>query len=406
MRKIKQYTIWLCFLFVFISYLKAQELQFYLPDFSLKKKILMGDEQIDQYFSLLSGKTVAVVANQTSIIGNTHLVDTLISLKINIKKIFAPEHGFRGDADAGEHIDNGIDAKTGLQIISLYGKHNKPTVTDLKDIDLVVFDIQDVGARFYTYLSTMHYVMEACAENNVAFLILDRPNPNGFYVDGPVMEKKYTSFVGMHPVPIVYGMTMAEYARMINAEGWLKNKNQCNLQWISCKNYTHLDCYQLPIKPSPNLPNANSIYLYPSLCLFEGTVISVGRGTDHPFEMYGSPSLQNMNYKFTPKSIEGLSKHPMYENDLCFGKFLGDYGQSFIRDQRHIQLCWLIDAYKNSSEKNKFFNGFFNQLAGNSTLKEQIIKGKTEDQIRESWQKDLIKFKNIRKKYLLYQDFE
>ena len=248
--------------------------------------------------------------------------------------------------------------------------------------------------------------MEACAENNIDFLILDRPNPNGFYVDGPVLEKKYSSFVGMHPVPIVYGMTMAEYARMINDEGWLKNKIHCKLNYIICKNYSHKDYYQLPVKPSPNLPTSTSIYLYPSLCLFEGTTISVGRGTIHPFEMYGSPSIQNSDFEFIPKGIEGVSKHPMYENLVCKGKYLGDFGQSFIRDSRHIQLCWLIDAYKNTEDKHSFFTNFFNQLAGNSMLKEQIIKGKTEDEIRASWQKDLMKFKSIRKKYLLYTDFE
>jgi uncharacterized protein YbbC (DUF1343 family) len=390
---------------------------------SLNKEIIVGAAQTELYLPLLQGKRVAVVANQTSVIESkianinyvlkkemygspvsyTHLIDSLLKLGISIKKIFAPEHGFRGDADAGEYVKNGIDSKSGLPVISLYGKHNKPTPDDLKNIDIVLFDIQDVGARFYTYLSTLHFVMEACAENNIDFLILDRPNPNGFYVDGPVLLKKYSSFVGMHPVPIVYGMSIAEYALMINEEGWLKNGVKCNLKFVSCKNYTHNDYYHLPIKPSPNLPGITSIYLYPSLCLFEGTIVSVGRGTKTPFELYGHPQMKNSSYEFIPQSMDG-SKNPMYENSVCKGHYIG---QSYLMmDNKHLHLNWLIDAYKNTDNKKDFFNGFFNRLAGNSELKQQIIKGKTEDEIRASWQKDLLKFKDIRKKHLLYQDFD
>lgn len=399
------------------------------------KTIEVGAQQTELYLPLLKGKRVAVVANQTSVItsikiwsyvdgeykGNEprimygsyyrhveyiHIVDSLLSLGVNIQKIFAPEHGFRGNADAGEHVASGVDVKTGLSVISLYGNHYKPTETDLRDIDIVLFDIQDVGARFYTYLSTMHYVMEACAENKIEFLILDRPNPNGFYVDGPVLEKKYSSFVGMHPVPIVYGMTIAEYAQMINGEGWLKNGIKCQLNYIKCKNYNHKDYYQLPIKPSPNLATKESIYLYPSLCLFEGTIVSVGRGTEHPFELYGHPSMQNASYEFTPKSIEGQSKNPPYENELCKGHYLGNFTQTYVKDNSRLQLFWLLDAYKNTTDKAHFFNNFFNRLAGNATLKEQIIKGAQENEIRASWKKELLKFKEIRKKYLLYEDFE
>lgn len=398
--------MWLFFLYFFLHKTNAQESLYTRDKLPPIKNIQTAAEQTKLYLPLLKGKRVAIVANQTSMIGNVHLVDSLLAMKIDVKKIFAPEHGFRGNADAGEHIGNGIDSKTGLQVISLYGKHYKPTAIDLKGIDIVIYDIQDVGVRFYTYISTMHYVMEACAENNITFLVLDRPNPNGFYVDGPVLEKKYASFVGMHQVPIVYGMTIAEYANMVNEEGWLKNGVKCELKYILCNNYSHKDRFQLPVKPSPNLPTPASIYLYPSLCLFEGTIVSVGRGTDKPFEMYGHPTMKNSSYEFTPRSIEGASKNPLYEGKKCKGEYVGGAIHLYMTDTARLQLSWLINAYSNTTDKQVFFNSFFNNLAGNSSLKQQIINGQTEAEIRTTWDKNLVKFKALRKKYLLYEDFE
>jgi len=368
--------------------------------------IRTGAAQTDKYLSRLNGKTVAVVANQTSRVGKTHLIDTLLSLGININKVFAPEHGFRGMADAGEHVKNFKDKKTGLPIVSLYGGNKKPTANDLRNIDVVLFDIQDVGVRFYTYISTMHYVMEACAENNKDFIVLDRPNPNGFYVDGPVLETKYKSFVGMHPVPLVHGMTIAEYAKMINGEGWLKNGIKCKLNYILCEGYSHKDHYQLPVKPSPNLPDMAAVYLYPSVGLFEGTVISVGRGTDKPFKVIGHPELKNTKFNFTPVSVPGAT-NPPYKGEVCYGFDLSDFGDIYIKSYGEIYLYWLMSIYENFPEKEEFFNsnGFFNLLAGNSTLKQQIIEEKSESEITQSWQEGLVNFKKTRKKYLLYPDF-
>ena len=358
------------------------------------QNIVLGAERTNAYLSLLEGKKIGIIGNQTSMIANTHLVDSLISLGVNIVKVFSPEHGFRGKADAGAKIEDGIDVKTGLPIISLYGKNKKPNTEQLEGIDVLVFDIQDVGARFYTYISTLHYVMEAAGENNSSIIVLDRPNPNGHYVDGPIREKGFESFVGMHPIPIVHGMTIGEYAKMINGENWISEN--CNLTIIKMENYRRDMAYDLPVKPSPNLPNARSVNLYPSLCLFEGTTVSIGRGTAYPFQHFGAPYLES-NYSFTPKSGVG-SKYPKHENKICFGtdlRFQEDYLTS-------IDLNWVIESYKQCNEKEKFFNNFFDKLAGTDKLRKQIIAGETATAIKESWKEGLEEFKKIRERYLIY----
>ncbi len=367
-----------------------------VPSTKTDKEIQPGAYQLHAYLSLLDDKNVAIVGNQTSEINRVHLVDTLLSLGVNITKVFAPEHGFRGQASAGEHVADSKDKKTGLPIISLYGKHKKPTDEDLEDVDILVFDIQDVGARFYTYLSTLHYVMEAAAENNLPVIVLDRPNPNGDYIDGPVLEKDFSSFVGLHPVPVVYGMTIGEYARMIKGEKWLKNGIQPDLLVIPNKNYAHNKKYILPVKPSPNLPNQQAIRLYPSLCLFEGTDISIGRGTDFPFQVYGSPSLPPSDFSFVPQP-NAASKWPKHQGKKCYGKDLRK-----INPPKELYLEWLIDTYNKYPVKEKYFNKFFNRLAGNSSLQKQIKEGLTAGEIKKTWQEELTKFKKIRKKYLLY----
>ena len=367
--------------------------------------VIVGAERLDQYLSLLKGKSIGLVVNQTSMVGTTHLLDTLLSLGINIQVIFAPEHGFRGTADAGEHVKNGIDPRTNVAIVSLYGDNKKPTAAQLKNLDMLIFDIQDVGTRFYTYISTLQYVMEACAEQMKQLLILDRPNPNGHYVDGPLLDTTYRSFVGMQPVPIVYGMTIGEYARMLNGEKWLNNKVSCKIAVIPCLNYTHKTFYTLPVKPSPNLPNINSIYLYPNLCFFEGTTaVSVGRGTDKPFQVYGSPVFSDTLFSFIPVSTPGASK-PFLQDQKCFGYNLSGIPLDTLRKQK-FTLKYLLNAYKLSRDKALFFNDFFYKLAGGKKLRTQIEKSLTEKQIRKSWQIPLAKFKAIRKKYLLYKDFE
>ncbi|MBT3418127.1 MAG: DUF1343 domain-containing protein [Flavobacteriales bacterium] len=357
-------------------------------------QIKVAAERTNSYIPLLKQQKIAVVGNQSSRIGNTHLVDSLITLGIDIAKVFSPEHGFRGIADAGAKIEDGIDVKTGIPIVSLYGKNKKPYAEQLAGIDILLFDIQDVGARFYTYISTLHYVMEAAAENNIKLIVLDRPNPNGHYVDGPIREKGFKSFVGMHPIPIVHGMTIGEYAQMINGENWISTK--CDLSVIKMENYTHDMSYDLPIKPSPNLPNARSVNLYPSLCLFEGTTVSIGRGTSYPFQHFGAPYLES-SYSFTPKSGEG-SKSPKHENKECFGTDLR-FQDNYLTE---INLNWLIEAYNNCPDKEKFFNNFFDKLAGTDQLRLQIIEGKTEKKIKESWEEGLGNFKEIRGKYLFY----
>jgi uncharacterized protein YbbC (DUF1343 family) len=367
-----------------------------------KKYPETGASQIELYRSIIKGKSVAVVANQTSMIGSTHLIDSLISIGMNIKVIFAPEHGFRNLADAGESISNGKDAKTGIPIISLYGSHLKPTSGDLKGINVVIFDIQDVGTRFYTYISTLHYVLESCAENHVRCLVLDRPDPNGFYFDGNILDTAYSSFVGMDPVPVVHGMTVGEYADMLNGEGWLKNGVKCDLMVIKCKNYSHNSHYELPVRPSPNLPNQTSVYLYPSLCFFEGTVISLGRGTSFPFQVYGSPDLPDRGFSFTPQSVPG-AKNPPLLGIRCFGKDLRDAIEKKIVPRPEINLQWIIDAYNDFPDKKEFFLPYFDVLAGGPVLREQIEKGMTADKIRSTWKDGLVKFGRIREKYLLYK---
>lgn len=359
------------------------------------QNLILGAERTDTYLPLLKGKKTAIIGNQTSMIKKTHLVDSLLSLEVDIIKVFSPEHGFRGRADAGEKIEDGIDKKTGIPIISLYGENKKPNQEQLESIDIFIFDIQDVGARFYTYISTLHYIMESAAENNIQVIILDRPNPNGHYIDGPTRESGFKSFVGMHPVPIVHGMTIGEYGKMINGENWISEK--CNLIIIKMENYTHNMHYDLPIKPSPNLPNSRSINLYPSLCLFEGTNISIGRGTEYPFQHFGSPYLES-SYSFIPKSKEG-SKNPKYINKECFGFDLR-FQDNYLTE---INLNWLIKSYKNCSEKEKFFNNFFDKLAGTNKLRLQIIAGKNSAAIKESWSENLLRFKKLRKNYLIYQ---
>jgi uncharacterized protein YbbC (DUF1343 family) len=367
-----------------------------------KDDIILGAERVADYISLFQGKRVAMVVNQTSTIGETHLVDSFQSIGVDIVKVFAPEHGFRGNHSAGAIISNGVDTKTGLSVVSLYGKNKKPTAAMLSNVDVVVFDIQDVGVRFYTYISTMHYVMEACAELGKQVVILDRPNPNGFYIDGPVLEKEYTSFIGMHPIPIVHALTVAELALMINGEKWLKNEVVCDVKIIACQNYAHNLLYELPIKPSPNLPNMNSIYLYPYLGLFEGTNVSIGRGTSTPFQMVGRPGVQG-DIVFTPISISGVSDHPKYENKECGGYMVDDVQDSTFFSNGELNLTWMKMFYENNrSEDGDYFKSFIFKLCGNKMLKQQIEQGLTGGEIRESWQGDLDKYKEIRKKYLLY----
>lgn len=364
-----------------------------------------GAENFEEYIPFLNEKKVAVVANQSSLVNGEHLVDVLLAKDIQIVKIFSPEHGFRGDADAGEKITNGIDIKTGLPIVSLYGKHYKPSAADLKDVDVVVFDIQDVGVRFYTYISTLHYVMEACAELGKQVVVLDRPNPNGHYIDGPVLEKKYKSFVGMHPVPVVYGMSIGEYAQMINGEKWLKNKVQCELVVVPCKNWNRDKSYLLPVKPSPNLPNHLSVTLYPSLCFFEGTIVSAGRGTDFPFQAYGHPSFTNGDFEFTPRSISGASKYPKFEGEKCNGYDLRKVNTADFRKKKKLDLSFLLNSYSELKAESEFFNSFFEKLAGTANLRSQLESSLSEDEIRGSWEKDLNDFMEIRVKYLIYPDF-
>ncbi len=386
-------------------------------------EVITGAERMQVYLPMLKGKSVAVFANQTSMVKNIHLVDTLLARGIKVVKIFGPEHGFRGDADAGEHVSDAKDKKTGIPVISLYGNHKKPTPEDLKGVDVLIFDIQDVGVRFYTFISSLQYYLEAALENHKPLLILDRPNPNGFYVDGPVLDMNFKSFVGMQPIPIVYGMTIGEYAMMLAGENWLsKEANAINaynittnptvdtpfhIQVIKCKNYDHNTKYELPVMPSPNLKEMQSIYLYPSTCFFEGTVLSEGRGTDKPFQYFGHPSLPKNLFSFTPKPNAGAKNSKCF-GQLCYGWILSGSKEEVLKMvDNKLQLRYLMDAYKLFPGKDTFFlkNNFFNKLAGNDILMQQIKDGKTEAEIRAGWQPGLIAFKAIRKKYLLYADF-
>ncbi len=408
----KNYSLIFCLLIIFIKTTAIAQ-----------SKIIPGAERMDMYIPMLKGKSVAVFANQTSMVGNIHLVDALVKNGIKVVKIFGPEHGFRGIADAGEKVTSYIDKQTGIEVISLYGAHNKPSNEDLQNVDVMIFDIQDVGVRFYTFISSLQYYMEAAFENSKPLLILDRPNPNGFYVDGPVLDMKFKSFVGLQSIPIVYGLTIGEYAMMISGEKWLtekanekqgyykiaKNTKDTPFHFlvIKCKNYDHNSKYILPIKPSPNLPEIQSIYWYPSTCLFEGTVLSEGRGTLKPFEYFGHPSLPKNLFKFTPKSMEG-AKEPKQKDMICYGWNLYSTPQQVIKKvDNKIQLKWIIQAYKLFPEKDKFFlkTNSFNRLSGNDVLMQQIIDGVSEDAIRKSWEPALRNYKTIRKKYLLYKDF-
>lgn len=387
-------------------------------------RVIPGAERTEVYFPLLQNKRVAVFANQTSLVASSHLVDTLLHSGIRVVKIFGPEHGFRGNADAGEEVSNSRDKKTGLPIISLYGDHKKPSISDLSDVDVVLFDIQDVGVRFYTYISSLQYLMEACIEQHKPLLILDRPNPNGFYVDGPVLDTAFRSFIGMQPIPIVYGMTIGEYALMLTGENWLSEKaniiNAYNVSTkptadtpfhvmvLKCKNYNHTTKYRLPIPPSPNLKDMKSIYLYPSTCFFEGTVLSEGRGTSRPFQVFGYPGYPKNLYSFTPMPNEG-AKTGKWFNQKCYGwQIEGTEEEILKRLQGKIQLHFLLEAYQLFPVKDSFFlkNEFINKLAGSSLLALQVKEGKTESEIKKSWEPALNEFKKIRKKYLLYDDFE
>jgi len=365
-------------------------------------QILPGAYQTTDYLPFIKNKKVGIISNQSSLINGTHLVDSLLKLDINIVRAFAPEHGFRGKAEAGAHLKDGIDSKTGLQVISLYGKNKKPSPEQLTDIEIMIFDLQGVGLRFYTYISTLTYVMEACAESNISLIILDRPNPNGHYIDGPVLKPEHKSFVGLLPIPVVYGMTDGELALMINGEGWLNEGIKCELFIIEMKNYQHESEYELPIKPSPNLPNFQSVYLYSSLCFFEGTPISIGRGTDKPFQQIGYPQFRDTSYSFNPMSIEGVSKHPKFENEKCYGLDLSSKYSSITKKPKQIDLSYLIHFYESYPNKANFFNPFFEKLAGTSNLRKQIEAGWSETKIRESWQAELNSFKEMRIKYLLY----
>lgn len=373
-----------------------------------RQPIQVGAERMNDYMPLLQGKKVGIVTNHTAVINGIHLVDTLMKRGIKINKIFAPEHGFRGDAANGESISNGKDLKSGLPIISLYGKNKKPTADQLKDIEVLIFDIQDVGVRFYTYLSTMHYCMEACAENKVSFMVLDRPNPNGYYIDGPILEIQHQSMVGLHPIPLVHGMTLGELALMIRGESWINKKDSLKLTVIPCANYDHNRYYQLPIAPSPNLPTPESIVLYPTLGLFEGINISMGRGTDKPFECFGAPWLKTGRYTFTPKNIPGKANNPPFLGQECQGMLVTDFASEYLISFRHVYLEWLILLHQEypKEEKTPFFNSFFTKLAGTESLQKQIELGKSAEEIRDSWSSGIESFMVKRKPYLIYPYYD
>jgi uncharacterized protein YbbC (DUF1343 family) len=395
-------TYFYLFILLFYSIISCGQVKILKENNNFNLNIETGAQQTERYLSLLKDKKIAIVANQTSVIFKknttyTHLVDSLFQLNINIKKVFSPEHGFRGKADASEKVEDGVDAKTGISIVSLYGKNKKPSNEQLKDIDVVVFDIQDVGVRFYTYISTLHYVMEACAENKIPLIVLDRPNPNGHYVDGPTLEPEHQSFVGMHPVPLVYGMTIGEYAKMINGENWLKNKIKCNLTVIPLKNYTHNSQYHLAIRPSPNLPNDQAINLYPSLGFFEGTTINAGRGTETQFQIYGAPFFPKSDFSYTPQPNFG-AKYPKHQGKLCNGVDL-----TKVDRLNFVTISYVIDAYNKTPKTEKFFGPTFTVHAGNTELEKQIKEGLSAEKIESLWQPKIEAFKKIRAKYLMYQ---
>ncbi len=398
MRKNTNLIFFLTFCLMVISKALCQK-QLVIKEYTT---VVTGAQQFEVYLPLMKGKRVGVVTNNTGLVGMASIVDTLISLNVSVKKIFGPEHGFRGNTEAGEHIASDTDLKTGLPVVSLYGSNKKPKPEQLDDVDVLVYDIQDIGTRFYTYISTLTYLMEACAENKKQLIVLDRPNPNGFYIDGPVLKSEFKSFLGLHAVPIVYGMTTGEYAKMVNGEGWLKNKLRCELTVVALKNYDRKCSYTLPTKPSPNIPNEKAVILYPSLGLFEGTIMSLGRGTEFPFQVIGHPGFKDSSFVFTPKPNK-LSAQPKYVNQICNGIDVRKSNYT-LNHPNQINLNWLIEAYT-KMKREDFFDKNFNFHSGNNTLQSQIKSGKTEIQIRKTWQKDLEVFKKIRKKYLLYADF-
>ncbi len=371
-----------------------------------EQDIFPGAYQIQQYFPLIHNKNVGVVVNHTSKLNSAHLVDTLLNLGVNIRVIFTPEHGFRGSTGAGIAVDNETYSNDSLPVISLYGQKKKPESEDLEAIEVMIFDLQDVGVRFYTYLSTLHYIMETCAEQQIPLIILDRPNPNGYYIDGPVLDLQYQSFIGLHPIPVVYGMTIGEYAQMINGEYWLTDSLQCELRVITCQHYTHAAYYELPVPPSPNLREMKAVYLYPSTAFFEGTVVSEGRGTRFPFQWIGHPDYSDQTFSFIPRSLEGYSLNPKWKNEICYGIDLRQIPLESLQHQRFIKLQYLIDFYDDLNKGEDFFTDYFDLLAGSNELRNQILKGMTPEEIRLSWEEELISFKKIRAKYLLYPDFE
>jgi uncharacterized protein YbbC (DUF1343 family) len=383
------------FLLSFLSFFLFGSCQHQHDDQSM----LLGANRTDLYFSEIEGRSIGLLVNHTSIVDDMHLVDFLLSKGMDIHTIFAPEHGFRGTADAGEHVKDGEDKKTGIPIVSLYGNNKKPTPGQLEGIDAVIFDIQDVGVRFYTYISTMHLMMEACAATGTKMIILDRPNPNGHLVDGPVLQKEFSSFVGMHAIPVLHGLTVGELAKMINEEGWLQDTATCDLMVVPMRNYRHSIRYLLPVRPSPNLPNEQAVMLYPSLCFFEGTQMSIGRGTQFPFQVIGYPDSHFGRFTFTPVSIEGMSKNPKYENQRCYGVDLRT-----VSAPDKLDVGFVIDFYRKWEKKDDFFTEYFDTLAGTDALRKQILQGKTEIEIRATWQPALQQYKALRKKYLIYNE--
>jgi uncharacterized protein YbbC (DUF1343 family) len=383
------------FLLSFLSFFLFGSCQHQHDDQSM----LLGANRTDLYFSEIEGRSIGLLVNHTSIVDDMHLVDFLLSKGMDIHTIFAPEHGFRGTADAGEHVKDGEDKKTGIPIVSLYGNNKKPTPGQLEGIDAVIFDIQDVGVRFYTYISTMHLMMEACAATGTKMIILDRPNPNGHLVDGPVLQKEFSSFVGMHAIPVLHGLTVGELAKMINEEGWLQDTATCDLMVVPMRNYRHSIRYLLPVRPSPNLPNEQAVMLYPSLCFFEGTQMSIGRGTQFPFQVIGYPDSHFGRFTFTPVSIEGMSKNPKYENQRCYGVDLRT-----VSAPDKLDVGFVIDFYRKWEKKEDFFTEYFDTLAGTDALRMQILQGKTEIEIRATWQPALQQYKALRKKYLMYNE--
>ncbi|WP_423129612.1 exo-beta-N-acetylmuramidase NamZ family protein [Gaoshiqia sp. Z1-71] len=367
-------------------------------------EVISGAARTDIYLPLLNDKRVGLVVNQTSVVDSVHLVDFLLSKKVNITAIYAPEHGYKGTVERGEYIESSIDSVTGIPVFSIYGRTRKPAPEMLRGIDVMLFDIQDIGVRFFTVVSTMSNVMEACAENGIQVIILDRPNPLGYYVDGPVMKPEFTNFIGLHQVPVVHGLTLGEFAMMINGESWLKDSVKCDLEVIPVKNYTHATRYQLPVVPSPNLPDMKSVYLYPMVCFFEGAEVNEGRGTFKPFQQFGAPWFTPRDHAYVPVSIPVLAFHPKFENDTCYGYDLSDSSLEELQDIRQIQLKYLIEFYQKCPDKEAYFTSFFENLAGSDTLRKQIIAGHTEEQIRESWNDDLQNYKEMRKKYLLYDE--